>query len=223
MKKFFVLVRPAPDEANRTTLADADAAYDFLVAGRDAGRWKLTCFARTGGAFWLDLDVDSEADAEKLVEEMLVDYPLRDTITITVDEEVPLEVGFATLKANIVAAQSGVVFDLIGGASAVEAVVDDLFARVLGDALLAPRFDGIDMNEQRRHMRQFITTALGGPDIYRGRTMAEAHASLGITGTEFDQVAGHLKASLDGAGVPTELVAQILATVATQREPVVTA
>jgi len=98
---FFVLVRPAADEADRTTLEQADAGYEYLVRGRDAGRWKLICFAATGGVFRLDLPYATEAEALPHIEAMLADYPLRDTITITVDREVPLEDGFSTLKAKI--------------------------------------------------------------------------------------------------------------------------
>ena len=71
------------------------------------------------------------------------------------------------------------IYDQIGGTAAVAAAVDGLYARVLADPALAPFFDGIPMERQQRHMRAFITVALGGAHTYAGRDMATAHAGAG--------------------------------------------
>jgi hemoglobin len=79
------------------------------------------------------------------------------------------------------------------------------------------------MNTLIIHQRQFLTTGLGGPTSYRGRSLAAAHAGLRITAGEFDAVGGHLTATLAAAGVDPELQAEVLATVAGLRGEVVTA
>lgn len=221
MSRFFVLVRPVADEADRTTADQADAAYAWLTDRETDGRFaEVHCFRRTGGYVLLDLDTTQD-EAAKWVEEMFADYPLRATIEMTVDEEVPLATGFATLRANQAAAAVGSVFNRIGGAAAVQVVVADLYRRVLGDPLLEPRFRGVDMAALELHQRQFVTTALGGPEVYRGRTLEEAHAGLRITDTEFLAVGRHLADALRAAGVTDDLVGQIVAAVVSLRPHVV--
>ena len=113
------------------------------------------------------------------------------------------------------------IYDQIGGTAAVSATVEELYTRVLGDPQLAPFFAGIDLERQRHHMRAFITTALGGTHVYRGRDMAAAHAGLGITERDFDRVASHLAGALRTLGVPTVHVHAILARIAPLRGEIV--
>jgi hemoglobin len=92
-------------------------------------------------------------------------------------------------------------FDDLGGAAAVTAVVDDFYVRVLADPSLAPYFEGIDTPKLKGHQRAFITAALGGPQAYNGKPMGPAHAGLGVTEDAFNSVVGHLGATLSGLGV----------------------
>ena len=113
------------------------------------------------------------------------------------------------------------IYEQIGGTAAVSATVEELHARVLGDARLAPYFAGIDVDRQRHHMRAFVAAALGGTHTYRGHDMAAAHTGLGITGRDFDRVAGHLAGALRTLGVPTGQVQAILARIAPLRDDIV--
>jgi hemoglobin len=113
------------------------------------------------------------------------------------------------------------IYDDIGGSSAVAVAVDDLYERIIADHELAPYFTRVDMRRQKTHMRAFMAAALGGPDIYRGRDMAAAHAHLRITGRAFDRVAGHLVATLRGLGLAAAHVDAIVARVAPLREQIV--
>lgn len=116
----------------------------------------------------------------------------------------------------------GSIYDQIGGTAAVAAAVEDLYSRILADPQLAGYFDHVDMAAQRRHMRAFLTMALGGERAYRGRDMHTAHASLGISEADFDRTAGHLAAALHGLGVGPEQVRAIGARVASLRGEIVT-
>jgi len=73
------------------------------------------------------------------------------------------------------------IFDTIGGAPTVSVAVDKFYERVLSDPQLAHYFDKVDMDKLKSHQRAFIAAAIGGPNVYRGRDMATAHAKLGIT------------------------------------------
>jgi hemoglobin len=112
-------------------------------------------------------------------------------------------------------------YDQLGGAASIAAVVDDFYVRVLADDLLASMFASIDLAHLRRHQARFIGYALGGPNQYTGRSMQRAHEGLGITPDQFAAVAGHLSDALVAAGVPGANVAAVVGHVATLREDVV--
>jgi hemoglobin len=82
---------------------------------------------------------------------------------------------------------------------------------------------GTDLNRLKAHQRAFIAAAIGGPEIFQGRDMASAHAGLGIAGTDFDAVAGHLVDTLTGLGVPEETIGQIAGVLMPLRPDIVTA
>lgn len=101
------------------------------------------------------------------------------------------------------------IYDEIGGADAVRAAVDQFYERVLPDPVLAPYFEGIEMNRLKDHLRMFIAAAIGGPERYEGRSMQAAHAGLDITTEAFTHVVDHLVATLTALGVPDDTIAAI--------------
>lgn len=118
---------------------------------------------------------------------------------------------------------SSSIYEQIGGAEAVSAVVTELDRRLVVDSITKGWFDGMDMDLLSRHQRAFITAALGGPDHYAGRSLAAAHAPLGITDEGFDQLAVHLDVILVEFGIEHDLILQIMQAVEGLRGDVVTA
>ncbi|WP_229378761.1 group 1 truncated hemoglobin [Streptomyces sp. VRA16 Mangrove soil] len=115
------------------------------------------------------------------------------------------------------------VYEAVGGAPAVAAVVDLFYAKVLADDQLAPHFRTTDLPALKAHQRTFIAAALGGPEAYRGRPLSEAHAQLALTGEDFDKVVGHLAQSLKEAGVGDDLITVIATHLAPLKDQVVKA
>ncbi|WP_256863043.1 group 1 truncated hemoglobin [Microbispora sp. GKU 823] len=113
------------------------------------------------------------------------------------------------------------IFDRIGGSDAVAAVVDEFYTRVVADPMLRGYFGDVDMAKLKAHQRSFVAAALGGPQEYRGRSMDEAHAGLGITAEEFDQVVFHLAGALESCGVDAETIGSIAGALAPLKEEVV--
>jgi hemoglobin len=113
------------------------------------------------------------------------------------------------------------IYDEIGGSAAVAAAVEELYGRIMADNRLAHYFARTDMTRQKRHMRAFVASALGGPNVYAGRDMGAAHAHLRVTGDAFDRVAGHLVGALKSLGVPTHHVEAIVARIAPLRAQIV--
>src|SRR5215217_2589011 len=106
------------------------------------------------------------------------------------------------------------IYEQIGGAEALEAVVDDFYGRVLADDQLAGFFSGTNMAGLKGKQVEFFAAALGGPDPYTGAPMQQVHQGRGITMRHFTLVAGHLADSLSAAGVPEEIIGQIVGAIA---------
>jgi hemoglobin len=115
------------------------------------------------------------------------------------------------------------IYDAIGGDTALVAVVEDFYGRVLADPDLAGFFAGTNMTRLKGRQVEFFAAALGGPVPYTGASMRDAHRGRAIAQRHFDLVAGHLVASLAAAGVPDPTVSQIVAAVAPLAGDIVTA
>ena len=81
------------------------------------------------------------------------------------------------------------VYDLIGGAAAVDAAVDIFYRKVLVDDRISEFFDTVDMEDQHTKQKAFLTMAFGGPNNYTGKDMREAHAHMNLTEVHFTAVA----------------------------------
>jgi len=115
------------------------------------------------------------------------------------------------------------IYEQIGGAEALEAVVADFYDRVLADDELAGFFTGTNMARLKGKQAEFFAAALGGPDPYTGAPMRQVHQGRGITVDHFNLVAGHLTDSLSAAGVPQEIVGEIIGAVAPLADDIATA
>ncbi len=115
------------------------------------------------------------------------------------------------------------IYEAIGGDTALAAVVDDFYDRVLADDELAGFFAGTNMTRLKARQVEFFAAALGGPVLYSGASIRDAHRGRGIGQHHFDLVAGHLVAALTAAGVPGETITQIVAAVAPLAGEIVTA
>ena len=104
-------------------------------------------------------------------------------------------------------------FDQIGGSPAIEAAVKEFYKRILADEELAPFFEGVNMARHIHKVRAFLVTALGGPEIYRGPDMKQAHAHLAISEKTFGQVAQHLVETLAALDVPQSIIEDVVETI----------
>jgi hemoglobin len=100
-------------------------------------------------------------------------------------------------------------YERIGGGPAVSAVVDEFYRRLTADDQVSHYFDEVSLPTLKRHQVLMITTILGGPDQYGGRSLDEAHAPLEITDADYDRVGSHLMSCLDDAGVPDDIQGRV--------------
>src|SRR3954452_7551590 len=113
-------------------------------------------------------------------------------------------------------------YDRLGGAPAIDAAIDLMFAKIVADADLAPYFERVNLARHAVKAKAFVGAALGGPEVYRGKDMRSAHARLAISAHEFGAVAGHLATSLAELGVADDVAGELLAVVGSLRADVVT-
>jgi hemoglobin len=114
-------------------------------------------------------------------------------------------------------------YEIIGGGSAVSAVVNDFYGRVLGDSQLAPYFEEVDLARLKRHQVLLVTKLLGGPDNYTSRPLNEAHDGLGITHDDLAAVVSHFAAAMKAAGAADDIVLRAVAGVAANEPDIVEA
>jgi hemoglobin len=113
------------------------------------------------------------------------------------------------------------IYESIGGEAALVAVVDDLYERILADPRLSGFFAGAPMMRLKGKQVEFFGQALGGPMIYQGASMRQAHVGRGIEMEHFQLVAGYLIDSLRAAGVPEATITDIIGLVAPLADDIV--
>jgi hemoglobin len=114
-------------------------------------------------------------------------------------------------------------YERLGKEAGIRTAVDDFYRRVVSDPRLEHWFEGIDLPRLRRHQAALLVQVTGGPVEYSGRELAAGHAGLDITPAAFDQVVGHLVATLTDLGVSGEDIAAVGAALGAHRDEIVTA
>lgn len=105
-------------------------------------------------------------------------------------------------------------FEKLGGEGAVNAAVDIFYRKVLLDDRINSFFTDVDMDEQIKKQKAFLTFAFGGPNHYSGLNMKEAHTRLvkkGMNDTHVDVVIELLGGTLKELGVASELIGEVAA------------
>jgi len=133
------------------------------------------------------------------------------------------EAGSADRPAETVTAKESL-FERLGGDAAVEAAVDNFYAKIMADASLRPFFAGVDMDRQSFMRRIFLTAAVGGPQGYSGKSLRAAHKPLaeekGLGEAHFAAVAVHLQATLEELNVPVAEIQEVMTIAASTHDDV---
>lgn len=115
---------------------------------------------------------------------------------------------------------SSSLYEQIGGADTVRAVVVKLYKKILSDDRLTPFFEDVAIERLRASQNAFVGMAFGGPIHYSGKNLRDAHRHLvarGLNDSHFNAVARHLKDAMAELGVTPPLIEQALAIVETTR------
>jgi hemoglobin len=110
-------------------------------------------------------------------------------------------------------------YERLGGAKAVEAVVADFVERAAKDAKINFTRKGTrtewkptpeNIETLKKHLVGFVSTMTGGPKTYKGKDMKTAHKGMHITKEEFNAAVNDLRATLDELKVPEKEKKELL-------------
>jgi hemoglobin len=132
----------------------------------------------------------------------------------------PLLIACLLLLASPAAAAT--LYDALGG----EAGVTRMVARTIDAAAVDPRiahtFDNTNLDRLKRLLVQQICHLTGGGCAVRNRTMAAAHAHLGLTELHFNALVELMQDAMDQEGIPFRTQNRLLAILAPMKREIVT-
>jgi two-component system chemotaxis sensor kinase CheA len=115
------------------------------------------------------------------------------------------------------------IYEQIGGMGTIDAVVEVMFSRVMGDLRIKQMFEGVNMDRLQGRMREYLAMVCGGPNVFGKRDLKCPHATAlgrGMNDSHFDAFAGHMQAALNVLEVPAHLAAMIMAIVFASRDEI---
>ena len=115
---------------------------------------------------------------------------------------------------------SSTLFDEIGGAEVVNAVVDNFYQRVINDEQLGKFFANASVDRIKSMQHQLFGVALGAPLTYEGRPLNEVHRGLGITRDDLSVYINHLLDTLEEMNIGKDKANQFVSRIATYADEV---
>jgi len=97
-------------------------------------------------------------------------------------------------------------YDRLGGAPGVKALVDDVVEAHMNNPVIQARFlpyrdDPETLSTVKQHLCDFFCSGSGGPETYSGRSMPEAHRGMNISAEEYMAATDDIMATLDKHGI----------------------
>lgn len=107
-------------------------------------------------------------------------------------------------------------YERLGGAYKIAALIDDFIDRITGDPRLNenPHLKAANQRGSAAGFKYLVTEltcwATGGPQTYSGRSMADSHRHLQITEAEWDYFVDDFRKTLDKYEVPQQEQQELL-------------
>ena len=126
-----------------------------------------------------------------------------------------------TISTSLVLADDPLFQDL-GGRDGIATIVDDATANFLSDPRIKATFDNTNMDRFKTNLTDQLCVVAGGPCVYKGQTMHDAHKGLHLTNADFNALVEDLQAGMEKAGVSFATQNRLLARLAPMHRDVVT-
>lgn len=112
-------------------------------------------------------------------------------------------------------------YERLGGADAISAVIDDFVGRVAADTRINGKFAKSNIDRVKFHLKEQVCAATGGPCQYTGLSMKQSHKNMKVTEGEFNALVEDLIATLNKFNVPEAEKNELLAALAPLKEQIV--
>jgi hemoglobin len=129
------------------------------------------------------------------------------------------------VPATPVNAADTLLYRRLGGYDGIASVTDSFLARIKADTAINTYFaklDPVQINRVRQNVVDQLCAASGGPCLYVGKSMRDAHASLRITRDVFDRFVADFEATMTSLNVKDREKTDVLAALRSMRGDVVT-
>jgi len=137
--------------------------------------------------------------------------------------------GTAPIRAVNAQAKPPSLYERLGGVYSIATVVDDFIERLFVNRTLDanPAVNAATARVGKAglkfHVTALVCAATGGPCIYAGRSMKDAHEQLDITPAQWDAMVADFKTTLDKFKVPHVEQQELIAIVGTTKNDIVRA
>lgn len=131
---------------------------------------------------------------------------------------------FAVLFISTKSYSQEPLYKRLGGYDAIAAVTDDFIVRLATNKDLSRFFVGLSDDSKgkiRQHIVDFLCNKSGGPCVYMGRTMKDAHKGLKISESEWNTAAGLLGETFKKFNVPKKETDEVFAMVSSLKNDIV--
>lgn len=113
-------------------------------------------------------------------------------------------------------------YEAFGEQAGIRALMDDFVVRLKADARIGEQFKDTNLANLAKQLTDQVCQLSGGPCVYKGPNMKDAHASMDIQRGHFNALVEVLQQSMDARGIPFTRQNQLLALLAPMHRDVVT-
>ena len=107
-------------------------------------------------------------------------------------------------------------YERLGGATGIAALVEDVVEAHMNNAAIKARFvpyrdDPKKLGNVKRHLRDFLGMGSGGPERYSGRSMPDSHRGMNISAGEYMAAIDDILGTMEKHGIDEETRKDVLA------------
>ena len=107
-------------------------------------------------------------------------------------------------------------YERLGGASGIAALVDDIVEAHMKNTVIKARFvpyrdDAGKLATVKKHLRDFLGMGSGGAERYSGRSMPDAHRGMNINAGEYLAAIDDILGTMEKHGIDAETRKDVLA------------
>ncbi len=114
------------------------------------------------------------------------------------------------------------IYDKYGGHDFFHSCIYALYLDMFDHPEISFHFIGIDIETLAKHQTQYLIRAIGGPDLYQGRSILDVHKHLEITPFQFKEIARAFRQVFIDKGMSVEDADVIMKFVSGHKRAIVT-